>query len=62
MTALQGHIWVQLAGHPEATDLCIKIVGAAMDFWEAYVPMFTLFYQNLFVKVCEGGKCLKSLQ
>ena len=62
VTTLQGHILVRLAGHPKATDLCIKIVGAAMDFWEAYVPMFTLFYQKLLAKVCEGGKCLKSLQ
>ena len=60
--ALKGHFDAQLCLHPQAKDLCPKILQAAMDFWNAYVPPLALFYTKLLSKVCKGGKCSKDLQ
>ena len=62
LTALKGHIYARLDGHPEALDFCLQMVQEAMDFWGSFVPMFTGFYNKLFAKVCEGGQCSKALK
>ena len=55
MTVLQGHIQAHLDNNPEVQDLYLKIIIAAMDLWESYVPMFTGFCIKLLTKVCKGG-------
>ena len=61
VTALQDHIQACFASHPEAQDLYLKITTETMDLWEAYVPIFSAFNRKLLAKVCEGGKCSKTL-
>ena len=61
--ALKGHfVNARLCRHPQAKDFCLKILQAAMEFWNAYVPLLMSFYAKLLSKVCEGGKFSKDLQ
>ena len=60
--ALKGLFTTHIYRHPQVKDLCLKILQEAMDFWDAYVPMFTSFYTKFLPKVCDGGKCSKVLQ
>ena len=59
--ALKGHFTARLCRHPQAKDLCLKILQEAIDFWYTCVPIFTSFYKKLLSKVCKGGKCPKDL-
>ena len=59
---MKGHFEARLYRHPQTKDLCLKILQAAMDFLNAYVPLLMSFYTKLLSKVCEGGKCSKVLQ
>ena len=62
LMVLHGHIQACLGSNPEAQDLCLKIITAAMDFGESYIPRFSAFYRKLLAKVYEGGKCSKALK
>ena len=44
--ALKGHFEDQLCRHPQAKELCLKILQAAMDFWDAYVPLWCPFTRS----------------
>ena len=40
---LKGYLEARLFRHLQAKDLCLKILQAAMGFWNTYVPLLTYF-------------------